>query len=185
MAKTVEALVSRISAASLAHPLQLRSGVGFECQPVTRLSCFLSFLWQVERETPRRRTLLECTFFLFFFFFLSLCSFAGGALTAIRQDIVAAFETGFILSGNPPPPLFQIHFVLLYHKIQNNNKAFHIYKMYKSLEIILHISVINSFFFCSELLKYKNMKVSYKLLHFAAAVHWRLPSPLFKIKEKK
>lgn len=34
---------------------------------------------------------------------------------------------------------------------------------------------------CSELfIQYKNTSVSYKLLHFAAAVHWRLPSPLKK-----
>lgn len=34
---------------------------------------------------------------------------------------------------------------------------------------------------CSELLiPYKNMNVSYKLLHFAIAVHWRLPSPFQK-----
>lgn len=156
MAKTVEALVSRISAASLAHPLQLRSGVGFECQPVTRLSCFLSFLWQVERETPRRRTLLECTFFLFFFF--SIIVF----VCRRRSHRYQAGYCGCLRNGlhsfrkPPPPPLFQIHFVLLYHKIQNNNKAFHIYKMYKSLEIILHISVINSFFF---VLSYSNTKI--------------------------
>lgn len=36
---------------------------------------------------------------------------------------------------------------------------------------------------CSELfIQYKNTSVSYKLLHFAAAVHWRLPSPLKKMK---
>lgn len=34
---------------------------------------------------------------------------------------------------------------------------------------------------CSELfIQYKNTSVSYKLLHFAAAVHWRLPSPFKK-----
>lgn len=66
--------------------------------------------------------------------------------------------------------LFQIHFILLYCKVQKNNKACLLTNVQK---IILHILAINKKILCSEftdsIQKYECL--IYKLLHFAAAVH--------------
>lgn len=71
-------------------------------------------------------------------------------------------------------------YILLYCKIQNNNKAFLFTNVQNSrLYYILAINKKN--FVQSSLIQYKNMNVSYKLLHFAAAVHWRLPSPFISV----
>lgn len=69
-------------------------------------------------------------------------------------------------------------YILFYYtvKYKTITKQFYL-QMYKIQDYITYLGYKQKNL-CSELLiQYKNMNVSYKLLHFSTAVHWRLPSP--------
>lgn len=113
------------------------------------------------KRNPRKEDIVGANFLSFFLFFYH-CVSLPAALSPLSGRILwlPSKWASFFQARSPPSlQLLQIHFILLYHKIQNNNKAFHIYKMYKSLEIILHISVINSFFlfWVTQIQKYESL----------------------------
>lgn len=66
-----------------------------------------------------------------------------------------------------------------YYTVKYKTITKHFYsQMYKIQDYITYFGYKQKKIFVqSSLIQYKNMNVSYKLLHFAAAVHWRLPSP--------
>ena len=90
-------------------------------------------------------------------------------LTVLRALMSTKVNVGFFFS--------YFKYILLYCKIQNHNKAFLFTNVQNLRLYYIFLAINKKIFVQSSLIQYKNMNVSYKLLHFAAAVHWRLPSP--------